>query len=117
MAYDEFNGSSFDLNSDGHIDCAEASFIEDTYYGSHHGSADDDDFHIECATRHLPRSEKRQQMPKKKEIHRTPEEKAKIAAVLTAVLLPAIIFVILHPMEALVLAGIFGFIWAVAQVY
>lgn len=46
MAYDEFNGSSFDLNNDGRIDSAEASFIEDTYYEDHNGISsgfDEDD--------------------------------------------------------------------------
>lgn len=37
MAYDEFNNSSFDLNGDGRIDSAEASFIEDTFYEDHNG--------------------------------------------------------------------------------
>ena len=44
--YDEFNNSSFDLNDDGRIDSAEASFIEDTYYEDHNGISsgfDDDD--------------------------------------------------------------------------
>ena len=43
MAYDEFSGSSFDLNHDGNIDCGEASFIEDTYYGDHYDSSSDSD--------------------------------------------------------------------------
>ncbi len=33
MAYDEFENTSYDLNRDGHIDSAEASYIHETLYG------------------------------------------------------------------------------------
>ncbi|SCY10421.1 hypothetical protein [Butyrivibrio sp. INlla14] len=50
--YDEFNNSSFDLDHDGKIDSAEASFIEDTYYGDHNGIStgfdEDDDYGLSC---------------------------------------------------------------------
>ena len=43
--YDEFNGTSFDLNNDGHIDSNEAAYIYDTFYkeSDEGGSADIDD--------------------------------------------------------------------------
>ena len=45
MSYDEFSGSSFDLNHDGNIDPSEASYIEDTIYGDESGpmEADEDE--------------------------------------------------------------------------
>ncbi|SHN57174.1 hypothetical protein SAMN02745247_01657 [Butyrivibrio hungatei DSM 14810] len=43
MAYDEFENTSYDLNCDGHIDSAEASYIHETLYGDDkHGDHDDD---------------------------------------------------------------------------
>ena len=43
MAYDEFENTSYDLNRDGHIDSAEASYIHETLYGDDkHGDHDDD---------------------------------------------------------------------------
>ena len=119
MSYDEFNGSSFDLNNDGYIDSAEGSFIEETYYSNHHDSSDDDDLCIGYSGRSSSSYNGHRKETKGKQ---TGSGISTRGAVLLAIASMTVLFGLLYAVAgsikgAIVLLGVLGLVSFAASLY
>ena len=111
--YDEFTNSSFDLDHDGKIDSAEASFIEDTYYEDHNGIStgfDEDDSYVSygASGRSSYSSFNKTEEKKRKELDEALTGHAVMAVIYTLVIMGILIFVGNNIIGALVFFGFYG---------